>query len=793
MYGRLSPNPTLISDLKAGNFSAIASSASDIATIKSALASLAGLSTLTISGYVSSISTTVKYATSPDGVTWTDGGGVTFPTTTWDQFISSVNVIKDGSTYKMWYTGFTVNALDLQNVFIALSNAASSLTSADTAILFGDIVNGNIVGLKSELSSLSLKTPILNILTSALTFASASAPQIGYASSPDGITWTKYASNPVMKTDQSGDWDNLGVMTPSVIKNGSTYQMWYTGINVNAVSLETNLMGATSVSGIETALVNGVNVAICYATSPDGYTWTKNFGPVLQKSSLSTDWNGYGVFAPSVVLNADGTYSMWYTGGKGSLSTLFSYLNKTVTLNNLFLTGASTAIGCATSTNGTTWTQAASNPILNEGSGNAWDNSGVAFPSAIASTGHVQLWYTGVTISPTAALTSFLNGGTLASIVIAGTGTSAKIGVASVDATLSNLTISSGSLSPAFASGTTSYTDSVASGTTSVTVTPTVNQSGATVKVNTVAVTSGSASAAINLNVGANTITVIVTGADGITTDTYTITVTVASPPAPPVTTTTSTTTTTTTTTAATTTTTTTPPQSTVTIIQSPTTTTSTTTSTTTTPTTPITTSLTNTNTTDLTGDENSSGTFTSAATASSADGDITVNIPEGVTGLTASGQPITAITISQITSNPPTPPSGDGAVGLTYDIEPTGATFSSPITLTFSYDPSLVPAGSTPYGAWYNPSTGKWEQLTTVSIDTVNHTITVSVNHFSTFAVLAPLTNTTSPGNVITSSTTSTSTTSSATPWVLTIIIIAVGVIVLAGLGIWLLRTRKK
>ena len=243
LYGRLSPNPTLISDLKAGNFSAIASSASDIATIKSALASLAGLSTLTISGYVSSISTTVKYATSPDGVTWTDGGGVTFPTTTWDQFISSVNVIKDGSTYKMWYTGFTVNALDLQNVFIALSNAASSLTSADTAILFGDIVNGDIVGLKSKLSSLSLKTPILNILTSALTFASDSAPQIGYASSSDGTTWTKYASNPVMKTDQSGDWDNLGVMTPSVIKNGSTYQMWYTGINANLVSMETNLFG----------------------------------------------------------------------------------------------------------------------------------------------------------------------------------------------------------------------------------------------------------------------------------------------------------------------------------------------------------------------------------------------------------------------------------------------------------------------------------------------------------------------------------------------------------------------
>jgi hypothetical protein len=138
-----------------------------------------------------------------------------------------------------------------------------------------------------------------------------------------------------------------------------------------------------------------------------------------------------------------------------------------------------------------------------------------------------------------------------------------------------------------------------------------------------------------------------------------------------------------------------------------------------------------------LTSDINSSGLFTSAATAPSADGDLVVNIPAGVTGLTSFGAPITEITVSQITNNPPAPPTGDGAVGLYYDIEPTGSTFSSPITMTFKYDPSLLPAGATPYAAWYNPATQQWEQLTTVSIDTVNHTITASVNHFSTFAVL--------------------------------------------------------
>ena len=93
-------------------------------------------------------------------------------------------------------------------------------------------------------------------------------------------------------------------------------------------------------------------------------------------------------------------------------------------------------------------------------------------------------------------------------------------------ATLQNLSLSTGTLSPTFASGTTSYTASVSNATTSITVTPTVTDSNATVKVNTVTVSSGSASGAIALNVGANTITTVVTAQDGTTTQTYTTTVT---------------------------------------------------------------------------------------------------------------------------------------------------------------------------------------------------------------------------------------------------------------------------
>ena len=113
------------------------------------------------------------------------------------------------------------------------------------------------------------------------------------------------------------------------------------------------------------------------------------------------------------------------------------------------------------------------------------------------------------------------------------------------DATLSELTLSEGTLAPAFASYRTAYTASVGSFTTETTVAATTNTDAATLTIN------GDESEsrndyAIPLNAGANPITIVVTAGDGSTTETYTITVTRAgrmrlptpvplpSPPQPP-------------------------------------------------------------------------------------------------------------------------------------------------------------------------------------------------------------------------------------------------------------------
>ncbi|TBL73953.1 cadherin-like beta sandwich domain-containing protein [Paenibacillus thalictri] len=96
----------------------------------------------------------------------------------------------------------------------------------------------------------------------------------------------------------------------------------------------------------------------------------------------------------------------------------------------------------------------------------------------------------------------------------------------SIVATLDGLTVSPGSPNEPFASGTTLYTVSVANTVAAISVTPTVTDNTATLKVNGYPAVSGSVYGPVPLDVGPNTITVTVTAQDGVTSTPYAITVT---------------------------------------------------------------------------------------------------------------------------------------------------------------------------------------------------------------------------------------------------------------------------
>jgi hypothetical protein len=101
------------------------------------------------------------------------------------------------------------------------------------------------------------------------------------------------------------------------------------------------------------------------------------------------------------------------------------------------------------------------------------------------------------------------------------------------NADLSSLSVSSGSLNPAFTGGETSYTASVAYEIDFVTVTAIMQDSASTATVNGITVTTASPSSSVGLSVGSNLVEVVVTAQD-MTIKTYTITVSRAALNTPP-------------------------------------------------------------------------------------------------------------------------------------------------------------------------------------------------------------------------------------------------------------------
>jgi predicted GH43/DUF377 family glycosyl hydrolase len=170
--------------------------------------------------------------------------------------------------------------------------------------------------------------------------------RIGYATSPDGIVWTKYAGNPVLDLGVPGEWDDYHVFYPFVLFEDGTYKMWYSGSD-------------------------GSNYRIGYATSPDGIVWTKYAGNPLDLDTPG-EWDDYSVSAPSVLFE-DGLYKMWYSGFDGS----------------------NWRIGYATSSDGIVWTKYAGNPVLDLGAPGEWDDYHVYTPSVLFKDGTYKMWYSG--------------------------------------------------------------------------------------------------------------------------------------------------------------------------------------------------------------------------------------------------------------------------------------------------------------------------------------------------------------------------------------------------------------
>jgi hypothetical protein len=248
----------------------------------------------------------IGHAVSPDGVSWTKTPGPVLmpgPAGSWDKgYVAAPHVIYHNGLYRMWYRG------------------AADLTTLDGAA-------------------------------------------IGYATSPDGVTWTRQGSGPVLSPAGGSAWDADILWSASVLPDAAGYRMWYSGCRCLESTCE------------------AIQCRIGLATSPDGLYWTRHpANPVLGFGPPGS-WDAATVYFPSVVpsVTAPGSLEMWYTG--------------------YGLTGIH--IGHASSSNGVNWTRDPANPVFRAADSPAWDSGAVFAASALpvpgATTGQVayRMWYTG--------------------------------------------------------------------------------------------------------------------------------------------------------------------------------------------------------------------------------------------------------------------------------------------------------------------------------------------------------------------------------------------------------------
>ena len=150
-----------------------------------------------------------------------------------------------------------------------------------------------------------------------------------FADSPDGLTWTKRG---IAINVLTAPWNFDSVAGMSVIKEGTTYHMWFAG-------------------GFWTGGPEGYWARIYYATSSDGLSWSIQ-GVVLDLGPLGS-WEDSMIASPWVVQDGGGLYRLYYNAWDG----------------------VTQRIGVATSTTKMGFIRHAGNPILDLGPAGSWDDA----------------------------------------------------------------------------------------------------------------------------------------------------------------------------------------------------------------------------------------------------------------------------------------------------------------------------------------------------------------------------------------------------------------------------------
>lgn len=417
--------------------------------------------------------------------------------------ITTVVTAQDGTTTSTYTATVTRAAASGNNQLGALS-----LSSGTLAPVFASGTTGYTASVGNATTSLTV-TPTVADATASVTVNSV-ATTSGNAS---GAIALNVGSNTITVAVTAQNGTPLSY-TVTVTRAGSS------NADLSALSLSSGTLAPVFAAGTTSYTASVSNATTSLTVTP---TVAAGTASVTVNGVATTSGNASGAIALNVGSN---TLTTVVTAQDGTTT-------KTYTVTVTRAASSNADLSALSLSNGTLSPVFASGTTGYVASIAAGTSSLTVTPTAAAGTSSITVNGVAVTSGAASGAIAMNPGSNTVTIVVTAQNSATKSYTVTItralpsgNADLSALSLSNGTLAPAFAAGTISYTASVGNGTTSLTVTPTVADATASVTVNGVATTSGNASGAIALAVGANTITTVVTAQDGTTTKTYTVTVT---------------------------------------------------------------------------------------------------------------------------------------------------------------------------------------------------------------------------------------------------------------------------
>ncbi len=234
----------------------------------------------------------IALVSSDDGIHWSEPPKVAFgprKESGWEDEVNRPIVLKRDDGYHMWYTGQAAG-----HSAIGYATSADGLAwkrASDKPVLTAD----------APWEKVAVMCP--HVIWDAdgkqyrMWYSGGDQYEpnsIGYATSPDGLRWTKHAQNPIFTGENGAPWERARVTGCQVEKRGDWYLMFYIGFRD----------------------IDHAQIGI--ARSKDGVTgWQRHpQNPIIRASA--DGWDHDACYKPYAIFDGR-QWLVWYNGRKGSL------------------------------------------------------------------------------------------------------------------------------------------------------------------------------------------------------------------------------------------------------------------------------------------------------------------------------------------------------------------------------------------------------------------------------------------------------------------------------------------